>query len=461
MLSVWKSQWFLVASLVTAVLFALLLSPAFQDPALDPSSRLVPSPVLNTSPSLSLSIVPPQPTMASPLADVTNTTPSSAAAAKNDLSAVPTLPVNTTLTYLAEGAANVIYRLSAPSDGPQFTHKLLRLRKALPSAQPNQLAYAQLLNTFHPLFPSHLLLPTSLIRIPPSVLVKENAKLQELEKSEKRPVKRRGLYLEEVNEEFGYLIMDMSPRPLPSPPPSPKSSSPPGFFARALARLPGHRRRVKEPVAAVPAHAHRTRQLLIEFKPKWVVQSLSAPPTWRRCRTCALRLSKDQKHSYCPLDLSSRDEPRVRRAVQYIVPAKQPANLQLSDGETWEATQKTITERIVRYLVDSDLMPSLKKMHSELDPHGPVKIQELGEAEKEKFVMAMTIRDLTIFLRIDLDQKEGEIAGVEAKIGDLDLKTGDAGKWGYWGNVEKKLTEDGWYEGSEEGAEERAIWCAP
>lgn len=147
--------------------------------------------------------------------------------------------------------------------------------------------------------------------------------------------------------------------------------------------------------------------------------------------------------------------------MQYIVPAKQPANLQLSDGETWEATQKTITERIVRYLVDSDLMPSLKKMHSELDPHGPVKIQELGEAEKEKFVMAMTIRDLTIFLRIDLDQKEGEIAGVEAKIGDLDLKTGDAGKWGYWGNVEKKLTEDGWYEGSEEGAEERAIWCAP
>lgn len=76
------------------------------------------------------------------------------------------LPTDTLLSYLAEGAANVIYRLSAPPGCPQFPHQLLRARKALPSTQPNELAFAQLLNTFHPMFPPHLLLTTSLVRLP-------------------------------------------------------------------------------------------------------------------------------------------------------------------------------------------------------------------------------------------------------------------------------------------------------
>ncbi|KAH0603327.1 uncharacterized protein H6S33_007649 [Morchella sextelata] len=379
-----------------------------------------------------------------------------AATAHDDLNHVPTLPPTTNLSYLAEGAANVIYRLSSPPGAPQYPNQLLRLRKALPSAQPNKLAYAHLLHTFHPLFPSHLLLPTSLIRIPPSLLARENIALHALEAADKRPAKRAGLYLEEVDEQFGFLITDMSPHPLPTPPSSPS------LFARALSYLPGRRsKRSSDPDLSLPAHAQRTRQLLIEFKPKWVLQSRSAPDGWRRCRTCALRLSKQQKRGFCPLDLASGDEARVRRAVAYIVPAKQPANLVLAAGVSWAATQGVIADRIVRYVLEGDLMVELKKLHAELDPHGPVAVQGMGREVRERFVSAMTVRDLTVFLRIDLDRGEGEGGGVEARIGDLDLKTGDAGKWAYWAGVEGKLREEGYYGGTEEGAEEKGVWCRP
>lgn len=400
-----------------------------------------------------------------------------AATAHDDLNHVPTLPPSTSLSYLAEGAANVIYRLSSPPGAPQYPNQLLRLRKALPSAQPNKLAYAHLLHTFHPLFPSHLLLPTSLIRIPPSLLARENVALRALEDAGKRPAKRAGLYLEEVDEQFGFLIMDMSPHPLldATPPPSSPPPPQPGFFARAFAFLlsAGRHRSssskrnsssnsTSDPDLTLPAHAQRTRQLLIEFKPKWVLQSRSAPEGWRRCRTCALRLSKAQKHGFCPLDLASGDEARVRRAVAYIVPERQPKNLVLAAGMSWADTQGVIVERLVRYVVEGEMMGELKRLHAELDPYGPVAVSAMAGARererevRERFVSAMTVRDLTVFLRVDLDSGE-----VEARIGDLDLKTGEAGKWAYWAGVERRLAEEGWYEGMEEGAEEKGVWCKP
>lgn len=133
----------------------------------------------------------------------------------------------------------------------------------------------------------------------------------------------------------------------------------------------------------------------------------------------------------------------------------------LRRAETWAATRNAVAERIVRYLRESELMAVLKGLHSTLDPHGPVGMQLRGEDERRRFVTAMTVRDLTVFLRIDLDGNEGEIGGVEAKVGDLDLKTGDAGKWAYWEGVEKTLADEGWYEGLEEGAQEKGVWCLP
>jgi inositol-pentakisphosphate 2-kinase len=201
----------------------------------------------------------------------------------------------------------------------------------------------------------------------------------------------------------------------------------------------------------------RTRQILVEFKPKWVVQSPSAPPNWRRCRTCALRLQKSgDKPGLCPLDLASQRDDRVRHTLQYILPSSPPANLQLRHNETWEQAKRVIEDHTAEFLVSSELMPLLKRLQSELDPLGPSHVAQHGsQDEKEKFVMAMTIRDLTIFLRIDLD------GAAEARIGDLDLKTGEAGKWEYWSAVEKKLADGGWYEGLEDDAQEKGVWCQP
>ncbi|KAG0125339.1 inositol-pentakisphosphate 2-kinase [Tuber indicum] len=387
--------------------------------------------------------------LASPPDSPTDATSSTSVPPLADLSSVSLLSEDLQLTYLAEGAANIIYRLSAPPGAPpadEYVNRLLRLRKALPSAQPNLLAYSHLLHTFHPLFPSHLLVPTTLIRVPKSVILRENVNLLQLENAGKRPAKRRGLYLEEETEDYGFVILDMSPRPVEDLPPTPPDTDD----------------TTAPPIAGVTTEGFQrkdfsTRQILVEFKPKWVVQSPSAPANWRRCRTCALRLQKNGgKPSFCPLDLSSREESRVRDTLQHILPSIPPKNLQLRLGETWEDAKKVIEDRTVDFLVSSELMPLLKRLQLEMDPLGPIKAAREGSQYcQERFITAMTVRDLTIFLRIDLD------GSVEARIGDLDLKTGEAGKWDYWSKVEQTLITDGYYTGTEEGASEKGVWCKP
>ncbi|RPA95797.1 hypothetical protein L873DRAFT_1829706 [Choiromyces venosus 120613-1] len=387
--------------------------------------------------------------LASPPDSPTDATSPASVPPPADLSSVPLLSEDLQLTYLAEGAANIIYRVSSPPGAPptdEYANKLLRLRKALPSAQPNLLAYSHLLHTFHPLFPSHLLVPTTLIRVPKSVILRENGNLLQLESAGKRPSKRHGLYLEEETEDYGFVILDMSPRAIgdlpPTPPETDDTTTPPIAGATAEEFK-------KEDVL--------TRQILVEFKPKWVVQSPSAPTNWRRCRTCALRLQKHSgKPSLCPLDLSSQEESRVRNTLQHILPSVPPKNLQLRRGESWEDARKVIEDHTADFLVSSELMPLLKRLQLELDPLGPIQVAREGsQYHREKFVTAMTVRDLTIFLRINLD------GGVEARIGDLDLKTGEAGKWDYWSKVEQSLVANDYYTGSEEGALEKGVWCKP
>ena len=233
---------------------------------------------------------------------------------------LPPLTSTTPLTYLAEGAANVIFRLPEPS------RYLLRLRKTLPSAQPNEKAYIYLSSTAFPLFPPHLLIATSLVLLPDGLLARENTALRAHEVDGKRPRKRHNMYLEEAGERYGFLVADMSP--------------------------------------------HTPRQLLVEFKPKWVVQSPSAPADARRCRTCALRLKKGGGTGFCPLDLASGDAARVRRAVAQLLPRRQPHGFAAA-GKSWEALCTELGEVVVQFLVCSELMDVLKRLQRELDPLPP------------------------------------------------------------------------------------------
>lgn len=55
----------------------------------------------------------------------------------------------------------------------------------------------------------------------------------------------------------------------------------------------------------------------------------------------------------------------------------------------------------------------------------------------------MTLRDCSVYVRLPLDENEE----IEARIGDLDVKSPDKGE--KWKEQERELIEGGWYRGQE------------
>ncbi|KAI5780329.1 inositol-pentakisphosphate 2-kinase-domain-containing protein [Peziza echinospora] len=382
-----------------------------------------------------------------------------------DLAVVPTLPENLQVSYVAEGAANIIYRFKLPSStsngastpesaalerNVDKTH-LLRLRKTLPSGTANLPAFAALQKIFFPLLPKELVLDTQLVRIPRDLIDRENKVLLQREAEGTRLAKRAGLYLVgpppppgtpldengdklTMYERYAFLVEDMTPTP-----------------------------------AAGEAKPHR--QVLVEFKTKWLLQSPGAPEDWRRCRTCALRLSKDyKKHKihvqgngvgapgyWCPFDLASGEHGRVRLAVRGILSHKGAVLTGWKNGAGVKGKMSALEEiilenKVVEYFLQPkgrELLALLKKYQQEWDPKGAEALfgkngdQNLGEVRK--YLMAMTIRDLTLFLKVDLSSE----AAVQARMGDLDLKSCENGKAKYWVNTEVELKSGGWYNGTE------------
>ncbi|KAH0558571.1 hypothetical protein GP486_004778 [Trichoglossum hirsutum] len=352
--------------------------------------------------------------------------------------APPTLPSDVILHYVAEGAANVIYRFTLPppsppstsnladlGQGPQqsqtpppteipalhydpvFEHRLLRLRKALPSASSNERACAALRNNFLPLFPASSLIAHDLVLLPPNFLCETNKALHALEKDGRRPPKRHGLYLAE-DEPFGVLVTDMTPN-------------------------------VAE------------GETLVEFKPKWLVQSHSAPKGWRRCRTCALRLQRNaarrakgqpEEAGFCPLDLASTDKARVERAVNFIVTTKHASG---------EQDLNRLRERITTFVQSGTIVSKLKALQGELDKVGVL----TADVTSKDYLMAAAIRDCSIYVKVP--KEEG--GSIEARIGDLDIKSPDNGKAEYWRALESGLIDEGWYTGVEKDPQPDQTWC--
>jgi inositol-pentakisphosphate 2-kinase len=284
------------------------------------------------------------------------------------------LPGDVTLDYLAEGAANIIYKFTfSPSpplasshvdsrerseaqtmplcDDPIFKHRLLRLRKALPSSSPNEQACAALHKAFYPLFPESLV-THDLVRLPLNLLRDANIALRALEITGGRSQKRHGLYLVE-DEPYGVLVTDMTPNTTEG-------------------------------------------EVLMEFKPKWLVQSHSAPEGWKRCRTCALRAQKNaiqrvkgqrEEVGLCPLDLASLDQARVRRAVSFIVTANHA-----EEGRDLSR----LRERLTSFLLESTIIPRLKMLQGGLDRAGVL----TADVTSQEFLMATTIRDCSIYVKV-------------------------------------------------------------
>ncbi|PLB35733.1 inositol-pentakisphosphate 2-kinase [Aspergillus candidus] len=324
------------------------------------------------------------------------------------------LPVGARLVYLAEGGANIIYRIVAPlangTYGPkngisgrghvagafeshavpkELRGKLLRLRKDTPSGVPYQEISRNFDRNIRPLFKSEELVDQELIRLPLGLVSWCNEQLRLAEVNGRRPKRRHGVYLS-LNEPFGLLVTDMTPFGDP-------------------------------------------RTVLAEFKPKWLLQSPTAPGNARRCRTCALRELKNHddrrrggqdEPSFCPLDLISDKFENVLRATRFIKGCKDQRRLAriLHRNHT--------LHRLVAHQVAM----------GDVGLHGPA-------AHSRDKSLAMTLRDCTMFIKMSRD----EDGPVEVRLGDLDLKTGAGGKAKYWQDLERQLIGDGWYMGHHSG----------
>lgn len=317
------------------------------------------------------------------------------------------------LVYLAEGAANVVYRIrSLPLDSttsadldferygpntppptemeriyadPRLEGKLVRLRKRNSSTTPVAESQNHFENSIKPLFPSENLVQQILFQPSKGILKDCNARLREMEKTGARPAKRHGVYLAE-DETYGMLVTDMS--------------------------------------------CNDDSFKFFEFKPKWLAQSPSAPPGSKRCRTCALwAMKKGARPGFCPLDLVDKD--RLITAVCRIM-GLDPRRIQDYGG-----SEMDMLRRIRDFLLKDPLLRRLRQLQTSKDPNGVMK----ANVSSPDFLAAMTLRDCTLYLKVG----QGSI---DARLGDLDLKTG-MGKAEYWRGLERQLIDGGWYTATE------------
>ncbi|CRG83152.1 Inositol-pentakisphosphate 2-kinase [Talaromyces islandicus] len=346
------------------------------------------------------------------------------------------LPKDTQLQYLAEGGANVVYRITPPpsevppseieyygdntpppaeiEDSFQFQQRfcgnLLRLRKDVQFGLP----YRDTANNFDTrirhLFRPEDLVDQILVRIPPAVIQRCNEQLRLSEKKGKRPLARHGVYLA-TNEPFGMLITDMT------------------NFA--------------DPTATVA-----------ELKPKWLVPSPSAPVGAKRCRTCALRDMKnadsgktpapsallEPRVAFCPLDLISDKIEDVQRATRIF---------------KGRSDQIRIAKALYHHPTLKKLV-SLQHSHNDVGLHGP-------PAHSRDMSLGMTLRDCTVFVKIPSNYSPSTKLHpnpIELRIGDLDLKTAAGGKAAYWRTLETRLIQEGWYMGENPGQLQMNSECA-
>ena len=294
------------------------------------------------------------------------------------------LPPHIRLEFLAEGAANIVYRLIFPpcSPGiksetysedeefgpdtppptempmlrwdPLLTNKLLRLRKDLPTATSVFEAQQAFEEYIKPSFSKDDLVEQILIRLPPGLVKTCNEDLRSMETGMIRPKKRHGVYLSS-SESYGIVVTDMSPK----------------LYQDMLS---------------------------IDFKPKWLTQSPSAPEGAIRCRTCALRMMRTAQHtdrpnpdttvkeSFCPLDLVSDDKSRVAAIIDGIL-----------RGSGYSGFLSTyVSSDIVDFIYQSPLLLSLKERQMKFDPGGVF----AASNDNIHFMLAMTLRDCTLFLQV-------------------------------------------------------------
>ena len=176
---------------------------------------------------------------------------------------------------------------------------------------------------------------------------------------------------------------------------------------------------------------------LVEFKPKWLVQSPTAPKDARNCRTCALNAlrRKEGKHKgrgdsgFCPFDLlvGPEEDEVLRQALQNIWP--------IEDG----------IEGFVAAFRDK-VQPALKHVQKLEQEHNSVGLDDFQNPAGKDFGVAMALRDCSVFLALKRPESGDEPFKIsDVKFADLDLKSTEGGKIQKWAAMEEELIQGGWY----------------
>lgn len=304
------------------------------------------------------------------------------------------LPAGTKpVKLVGEGSANAVFEIKVPQRdraGRDMKGLLLRVAKVPSLGAPlsyNYLLQQKYLQTaVKPILGDHIV-HQELVVLHKSNIVRElNNLLRDINHT--RRDKFKGTYVGETD--WGFLIEDMRPQDIDS-------------------------------------------CVLVEFKPKWLSQSPSAPKGAIRCRQCAMELrnlTKDPSRNKtrperkpCPLALMNSDCPWHICSPFRMAP-------HLAD----EPDSESYVEAL-RRIASHDAIRDLKEQQDIHDKVGPLR----ALPSDPFFPLAMTLRDCTCFAQIDKCSQS-----VRIRFGDLDWK--DPGvKFETWRGVEAELVEGGFY----------------
>ncbi|KUI60743.1 Inositol-pentakisphosphate 2-kinase [Cytospora mali] len=299
-----------------------------------------------------------------------------------------TVPESATVNFVGEGRANVVFELLGVENHTGLRGQLLRL----PKDKSKAMSYVELQNYWEkkvsPLFEPHELVQQRLVKLPksPAFFARLN---QQLRGIEEKSTRRRDFVGHSVSEavQIGMLVEDMR-----------------------------------------PGASQGGETSLHEIKPKWLHQSPRAPKGAEQCRNCAREVQRQIKDKsrhviFCPLNLVKvADFPKNQDVAGDI-----RRSFGLSEAES---------NNLQAWLRSSSLLQRLRAAQWDND-HEP------AIADAERYCLAMTLRDCSLFLKISRRPGSGP-DGVVAKLADMDMKNFEIKK-DYWERRENDLHERGLY----------------
>jgi inositol-pentakisphosphate 2-kinase len=204
--------------------------------------------------------------------------------------------------------------------------------------------------------------------------------------------------------------------------------------------------------------------ITLEIKPKWLLQSPTAPVGAIRCRTCALQYSRGKgtpEDYVCPLRLVNGGEHDLRPwATESVL--KHASNGQGLSADPQSAQFRSVVSRLLQYMAKGDgrtLLEHIKNLQSQLDPQGILRRPSASDCTKfdHNIRLAMTLRDCSMFIVVPYTSSGTSLPPIISKLADLDFKS--AGKVDDWAEKETKLVDGDWY--TKGLAEHNVCWLTP